>query len=425
MSAASEYRLLGLAINDEAVFRLCLDKGITLDSFTVKFHSDVFSTMVELDKKGTKIEPVVLADQCIKRKIASNPADIINISIAAPVTINAEFLIDEVVEGFRLNKLKAGVSDTVRALQSNLAKPDEVIANINKFLLEVNLTSKGGLKSIGSLIDGYLERLEHRLVNGDTDFISSGWQSLDEILQFRPTDFIVIGGRPAMGKTAFMLNLTLAAMHFKKKVAIFSLEMSEDQIIERKLGMISKLSTTQLRKGELSEPEQDRLMFGVRKIHEYRERAFVDETPSITLSKIRARCLNLIKAEGLDAIYIDYLQLMKGEGKEPSRERELSIISAGLKEIAKELRVPVIALAQLNRGTENRPDKRPKMSDIRESGGIEQDADVIMFLHRHGYYYPDEDDGSTEIIIKKNRHGALETVKLFFQPITQRFLENK
>lgn len=187
----------------------------------------------------------------------------------------------------------------------------------------------------------------------------------------------------------------------------------------RVLSSVSRVDSSRLRKGDLSDEEQDRLMEGARRIFEHKSYMGIDETPGITLMELRSRCRRYHKEFGLDMVLIDYLQLMSGgsTNKNESREREISIISGGLKQLAKELKIPVIACAQLNRGPDSRPDKRPKISDLRESGSMEQDADLIMFVYRDEYYNPNSElAGISEIIVAKNRHGSVDTIKLAYQP---------
>ena len=203
-------------------------------------------------------------------------------------------------------------------------------------------------------------------------------------------------------------------------VAIFTLEMSKEQLLERLLASLGKIDSTKIRKGNMSESDQDRLMDAARNMNRLGHRLLIDETPAITISELRSRCRRFLKEAGrLDLIIIDYLQLMSGspQARKQGREREIGEISMGLKALAKELAVPVIAAAQLNRGPDARPDKRPKMSDLRESGSMEQDADLIMFVYRDEYYNPNTElAGKAEVIVAKNRHGETGSVYLAWLP---------
>jgi replicative DNA helicase len=249
--------------------------------------------------------------------------------------------------------------------------------------------------------------------------VPTGFLDFDEITSgFQKSDLIILAARPAMGKTALALNFaTYAAVTAKRKVAFFSLEMSSTQLMQRILGMQAQVEVGKFRRGDLKEDEFDRLIQECPGLNIDGLR--FDDTASISLADLRSRCRKMKNEKGLDLIVIDYLQLMTAGsalGPKTSRELEIGYISRGLKGLAKELEVPVIALAQLNRGLENRPDKRPRAADLRESGSIEQDADLVMFVYRDEVYNKDTPEkGIAELIIGKNRHGALDTVKLVFQ----------
>ena len=247
----------------------------------------------------------------------------------------------------------------------------------------------------------------------DLDYKTSGMQ---------PSDFILIAARPSMGKTAFVLNLA-EHMAVKQKVttAIFSLEMSKDQLVKRMLAMNSRVDSQLIRTGNLKDDDWIKLIEGAREIGE--SKLILDDTPSISIAELRSKCRKYKLEHNLGIIMIDYLQLMSGGGKKSeSRQQEISDISRSLKALARELNVPVIALSQLSRAVEQRPDKRPMLSDLRESGAIEQDADVVMFVYRDDYYNKDsEDKGVAEIIIGKQRNGPTGTVKLKWQAELTRF----
>ena len=222
-----------------------------------------------------------------------------------------------------------------------------------------------------------------------------------------------------MGKTAFALNVAVNAVKSNFPVAIFTLEMAKTQLMMRLLAAEARVDSSRLRKGDLTEDERNRLMYGARTLGTLPAMLGIDETGGISLMELRSKCRKFKKEHGLGLIVVDYLQLMQPTAgkKYDSREREISEISGGLKNLAKELNVPVIALAQLNRGPDARPDKRPKISDLRESGSMEQDADMIMFLYRDEYYNKaSEDAGKAELILGKNRHGATTTLMLAYQP---------
>ena len=250
---------------------------------------------------------------------------------------------------------------------------------------------------------------------GTVTGIPTGFIDLDYKLSgFQPSDFILIAARPSMGKTAFVLNIA-QYMAFKKNkaVAIFSLEMSKEQLVNRLFSLESQVDAQSLRTGNMKDSDWEKLIEGAGIIGQ--SKLIIDDTPGISISELRSKCRKYKLEHGLDIIIIDYLQLMTGSvgRSSESRQQEVSDISRQLKGLARELNVPVVSLSQLSRAVESRPDKRPMLSDLRESGAIEQDADVCMFIYRDDYYNPDtEDKNIAEIIIAKQRNGPVGTVNL-------------
>jgi replicative DNA helicase len=303
-------------------------------------------------------------------------------------------------------------------------------ANVDEFLgyaeskfmqlAESRITT--GLVPASSVLRETILDLEKLFQNpGKVTGVPSGFSDLDKITAgFQPSDLIILAARPAMGKTAIALNFAAhAALKMQKTVAFFSLEMSNSQLMQRMLATAAKIESNKFRDGKLTSEELSRLYPEAALFQT--DRLSLDDSPGISIVDLASRCRKLKREKGtLDMIIVDYLQLMSagimgGKGSQ-SREREISIISMGLKSLAKELDCPVIALSQLNRGLEQRPDKRPRPSDLRESGSIEQDADLIFFVYRDEVYNKESPDkGIAEIIIGKNRHGSIDTVKLAFQ----------
>ena len=229
----------------------------------------------------------------------------------------------------------------------------------------------------------------------------------------QPGELIIIAARPSMGKTTFALNLTERVSNHGAGIAFFSLEMSNQQVIQNMLCNRSQIDGSAMRKGRITDQQYKRLQEEAAKLYE--TPIFVDDTPGISITQLRAKARRLKQKHGISMICVDYLQLMTGGGRFESRQQEISAISRGLKSIARELSVPVIALSQLNRDVENRDDHRPRMSDLRESGAIEQDADVIILLHRDDYFKPTEENaGLAQVIIAKQRNGPVGEVTLRF-----------
>ena len=245
--------------------------------------------------------------------------------------------------------------------------------------------------------------------------ISMGYKDLDELTSgLQPSDLVIVAGRPAMGKTSFAMNIAEhAAIKEKKVVAVFSMEMPGEQLAMRMISSLGRIDQHHIRTGKLDDEDWPRLTSAVGILVD--AAMFIDDTPALTPTELRARCRRIKRERGLDLVVIDYLQLMQTSGNRENRATEISEISRSLKALAKEIRVPVIALSQLNRSLEQRPNKRPMMSDLRESGAIEQDADLIVFVYRDEVYNEDSPDkGTAEIIIGKQRNGPIGTVRLTF-----------
>ena len=278
--------------------------------------------------------------------------------------------------------------------------------------------SGGGFHDIRSVLSNAIERI-NTLFESDAAItgLSTGFSELDEQTSgLQPSDLIIVAGRPSMGKTTFAMNIAEnAAMEASAPVAIFSMEMPAEQLGMRMISSLGRVELQKLRTGKLAEQDWPRITSAITLLNEKRN-VYIDDTPALTPTELRARCRRLAREHGLSLIVIDYLQLMQVSDSRENRATEISEISRSLKALAKELNVPIIALSQLNRSLEQRPDKRPVMSDLRESGAIEQDADVIMFIYRDEVYNPDDEasKGRAEILIRKQRNGPIGAVNLTF-----------
>lgn len=284
--------------------------------------------------------------------------------------------------------------------------------------------NSGDYVPIRQVVMNTLENIERASkTKGSVTGLATGFTDLDyKTSGFQPSDFILVAARPSMGKTAFVLNIA-QYMAFKKDkaVAVFSLEMSREQLMNRLFSMESKVDSQNLRTGNLKDEEWSKLIESAGMIGE--SKLIIDDTPGISIGEMRSKCRKYKLEHGLDIVIIDYLQLMTGSGRRTdSRQQEISDISRALKALARELNVPVVALSQLSRAVEQRTDHRPMLSDLRESGAIEQDADVVMFIYRDDYYNKDsEDKGIAEIIIAKQRNGPIGTVNLVWLPDYTKF----
>ena len=276
---------------------------------------------------------------------------------------------------------------------------------------------------IRQVVMNAMEQIEKASKNkGSVTGIATGFIDLDyRTAGMQPSDLVLIAARPSMGKTAFVLNIAQhVAFKLNQPVAIFSLEMSKEQLVNRLFSLESKVDAQKLRTGNLSDSEWEKLIESAGVIG--KSNLIIDDTPGITIGEMRSKCRKYKLEYGLNMIIIDYLQLMSGSGKNDSRQQEISDISRSLKALARELGVPVLALSQLSRAVEQRPDHRPMLSDLRESGAIEQDADVVMFIYRDDYYNKDtEKKGIAEIIVAKQRNGPIGTIELVWLPEYTKF----
>jgi replicative DNA helicase len=302
---------------------------------------------------------------------------------------------------------------------------ESLLSEAEKKIMEVS-----GRKSAGSfisikdvLVEAYdnIEKLANR--QGDITGIPTGFTELDRMTAgFQRNDLIIVAARPSVGKTAFALNIAQnVATKTDEVVAIFSLEMGAEQLVMRMLSSEGNINAQNLRTGDLSDEDWKKLTMAMGSLSN--AQIYIDDTPGIRIAEMRAKCRRLKQERGLGMILIDYLQLIQGDGKADNRQQEVSEISRSLKALARELEVPVIALSQLSRSVEQRQDKRPMMSDIRESGSIEQDADIVAFLYRDDYYDKEtENKNIIEIIIAKQRNGPVGTVQLAFAKEYSKFV---
>ena len=283
-------------------------------------------------------------------------------------------------------------------------------------IAEQGAGNREGFAAINDLLGRAVQRVEEMYKSGEAlTGISSGFSNFDEKTSgLQKSDLIIIAGRPSMGKTSFAMNLAEnAAMGTENSVAVFSMEMPGEQLALRMMSSLGRIDSHNLRTGKLDDQDWPRLISSVNMLS--KAKLFIDDSPALSPTEVRARTRRLKREHGLDLVIIDYLQLMQVGGSTENRDTEISEISRSLKALAKELNVPVIALSQLNRSVEQRPDKRPVMSDLRESGGIEQDADVILFIYRDEVYNPESNDkGTAEILIRKQRNGPIGMVRLAF-----------
>ncbi|NJL24802.1 MAG: replicative DNA helicase [Calothrix sp. SM1_5_4] len=394
------------------------------DDFYKPSHKKIFAAIRELHKREMPSDLVTVSNLLMEKgelESLGGAAYLAEMIDQTPSTANISSYAKIVQEKALLRKVIHASQEFIdksyaQEFESMDAFLDSVEAKVFQ-LAESKSTS--GLTDASELVKISLEKIESLYANQmAVTGVPSGFTELDELTSgFHPGELVIVAARPSMGKTAFSLNIALhAAMREKKSVAYFSVEMGKDQVMMRMLASAAKIRAGDLRIGRIDDQAWPRLINTAAAMSE--TSLFVDDTSGISPFDIRAKVRRLKAKHGLDMIMIDYLQLMSMKQKTENRQQEVSEISKLLKSIAKELQVPVIALAQLNRGVEGRSDRRPMLSDLRESGSIEQDADVIMMIYREDYYDRDNPEikGIAEIIIGKQRNGPVDTVKLRWNP---------
>ena len=394
---------------------------LTKDSFFKLSHGMLFNIMQELSERGDPIDPVSVKsalDSIGQFEQIGGMAFLASLINSVPTSAHIEHYSKVVAEKSRARKVIEDLSQSISSVYDGQKDLNEILSQTEQNLSTISNEQKKGFRPIIDVIDSTQSILDERSQKvGDVTGTSTGFTDFDQITTgLHEDNLIIIAARPAMGKTAFALNIAQnVAKSSDKAVAIFSLEMGAESLVERMLSAEGLIPSYHVRTGNLSESEWRRMISAQERLA--RGKIFIDDTAGISISAIRSKAKRLAQENGgLGLIVIDYLQLIEGRGRE-NRQQEVSEISRQLKIIAKELKVPVIALSQLSRRVDQRNDKRPILSDLRESGSIEQDADIVAFLYREAYYKRDEQeepDNVTELILEKNRHGSLGTVQLYF-----------
>ncbi|HES1743564.1 TPA: replicative DNA helicase [Streptococcus pyogenes] len=407
---------------------------ISPDDFYKYAHKIIFRAMITLSDRNDAIDATtirtILDDQDDLQSIGGL-SYIVELVNSVPTSANAEYYAKIVAEKAMLRDIIARLTESVNLAYDEILKPEEVIAGVERALIELNEHSnRSGFRKISDVLKVNYEALEARSKQtSNVTGLPTGFRDLDKITTgLHPDQLVILAARPAVGKTAFVLNIAQnVGTKQKKTVAIFSLEMGAESLVDRMLAAEGMVDSHSLRTGQLTDQDWNNVTIAQGALAE--APIYIDDTPGIKITEIRARSRKLSQEVdgGLGLIVIDYLQLITGT-KPENRQQEVSGISRQLKILAKELKVPVIALSQLSRGVEQRQDKRPVLSDIRESGSIEQDADIVAFLYRDDYYRKECDDAeeavednTIEVILEKNRAGARGTVKLMFQKEYNKF----
>lgn len=392
------------------------------DDFYRETHRIVYEAMIDLQNRDEVVDLVTLTEQLKKNeqldKIGGLPF-LTQLANSVPTAANVVHHAKIVREKAELRNLIDAATEIVGEAYEDSDTIENIMDNAEKKILAVaNRQSGGAFESMKDIVMRTFEHINTLYESkGGLTGLESGFRDLDKLTTgFQKSDLILVAARPSMGKTAFTLNIASHLGLQGHKVAFFSLEMSKEQLMQRMLCSEGGIDAQRLRKGELDEEEWNNLVSIADKLSQ--APIFIDDTAGITVMELRSKARRLKAERGLDIVIIDYLQLMQGRPSKNSdnRQQEISEISRSLKALARELDVPVIALSQLSRSVESRQIKRPMLSDLRESGSLEQDADIVMFLYREDYYDKDtENKNITEVIVAKHRNGPVDTVRLMFQ----------
>ena len=427
-SIEAEQSVIGSMLMDKDAVPAVVDILDKEDFYSTQYGI-MFESMVELFNEAKPIDLVTvqnrLKEKDVPPEVASLEAvkEIFNtVPTATNVKSYAAIVHDKAVMR-RLIKTSEEIANTCYAGKESL---DVILEDTEKNIFKVVQQKKhGDLTPIGEVAENVLSKIEKASKTKEKiTGVPTGFSDLDNMTSgFQPSDLVLIAARPSMGKTALVLNIIRhVAMKKKRPSMIFSLEMSKEQLVNRLLAMESNINSQKLRTGELGDADWEQLVQAVLEVS--KAPLVIDDTPGITVTELRSKCRKIKLEKGLDLIVIDYLQLMSGSSRRSeNRQQEVSEISRNLKAIAREMECPVIALSQLSRAPDQRPDHRPQLSDLRESGAIEQDADIVMFIYRDEKYNPDTDHpGEAELIVAKQRNGPTGTVNLVWKQDTTKFV---
>ena len=427
-SIEAEQSVIGSMLMDKDAVIVALDM-ISSEDFYSRQYAILYETMLELFNEGKEMDLVVIQDRLREKNVAPELSSldfIKEIITTVPTSANIKYYATIVKEKSTLRTLIKLNEDIANSCYVGSDSLEDILARTEKDIFELlqSRTAKD-IRPIEDIAKNVLYRIEaasrtREVVTGiptgfiDLDYKTSGLQ---------PSDLVLIAARPSMGKTAFVLNMVQhIAMKKELPCMIFSLEMSSEQLVQRMIAMETGIDSQKLRTGNLNDNDWDPLIRGIVDVSD--SKIIIDDTPGISVGELRSKCRKVKLEKGLSIVIIDYLQLMTGSSKRSeNRQQEISEISRSLKALAREIKAPVVALSQLSRACETRPDHRPMLSDLRESGAIEQDADIVMFLYRDDYYHKDtEHPNEAEVIIAKQRNGPIGTVNLMWKPETTRFV---
>jgi replicative DNA helicase len=419
-SVEAEESVLGAILMSAEAANVALEK-LHAEDFYRPAHQNIFQAISDLFNENQPIDAVTVSE-ALRRTGALDRVGgvgfLTDLIDAVPTTSNIEYYVG-IVEEHALRRRLLRVGGDIGGYASAMEEPiTEVLDRSEQAVFAVSERRVGdGLAPIDPLLGPAIERAEELNRQGlDITGTPTGFRDIDHLLSgLHPTNLLIVAARPGMGKTSLILNIAQNVAVHDIPVAIFSLEMSREEIVTRMLCSQGRIDSQRLRSGRLAESDFAKLSHAASVL--YKKPVFVDDSPGLTVTEIRAKARRMRRRPGLGLIIVDYLQLMQGSGGE-NRQQEIAQISRSLKNLARELNVPIVAASQLNRALETREDKRPRLGDLRESGAIEQDADVVMFIYRHEYYHPEaqETKGIAEVNVAKHRQGAVGRVEMTFLP---------
>lgn len=423
----AEQAVLGsMLLDKEAIY--CVMEILKSSDFYLEAHRLIYEAIVDLNNQGKAVDLVTLTDELRSRGLLEKVGGVSNLAMLSsvvPTAANAEYYAKIVAEKAILRSLIRTSTRIAQMAYEEEKDIQELLDEAERMILEVaQRHHREGFTPIKELLINAIEQLENLVKNkGEATGVPT-FRDLDKLLSgFQKSDLIICAARPGMGKTSFCLNIAQkAAIKYRIPVAIFSLEMSKEQLVQRMLSAEAMVDQHKLRTGYLAEEDWKRLAVAAGSLAE--APIFIDDTPGVSVLEVRGKARRLMAEVGLGLVIIDYLQLMRSSRKTENRQQEISEISRSLKALARELDIPVLALSQLSRAAEQTHDRRPSLSHLRESGSLEQDADCVLFIHRPEYYDPETDKkGIAEVIVAKHRNGPTGTVELGFLAEFTKFVD--
>ncbi len=429
VSLEAEEALLGAVLTNVNAYH-SVASFLRPDDFYLMRHQWIWQAVARIAERGEDYDFLTVGEELRSlgrfEEVGGQPY-LLHLISNTPTYVHAE-VYGRLVERAALRRRLLAASDHIRALALDEGKAIETVTEeAESVLLKVTESQlKRDIVPIRDAVSEYFARIEHLINNRDVALgLPTTFKALDTLLGgLQKSDLLIFAGRPGMGKTSFMLSVALNAARFDKRIVIFTMEMGAEQIVQRLISMETGISMQKLRLGQIDHAEWRRLVEAVDRLSRFH--IFIDDTPAMTPLQMRTKCRRLAHEHGVDLVIVDYIQLMNAGGiYDNNRVQEVSYISRSLKELARELNVPVFSAAQLSRAVEQRQDKRPQLSDLRESGSIEQDADIVMFLYRDEVYNEGTDQTNlADVIVAKHRNGPTGTITLYFDKTITRFLDS-